>query len=229
MRTFAKPSMQWPRGCWPNETQTLLLRACFLDDDEACLRAWNEWRRRVPLDFVDGSSLSVLVLLHNRLRRLKRPLPDMARLAGIARFEWARTQVLKRKAIELLRILNGAGIDTIMLKGMALNATVYTECNRPMSDIDIVIRRHSIDASLNLLERHGWRPRFSRHRDMPAISHATHLANAENHNLDLHWDFFHERFLNEEQLDAFWTASCPIELGGQPTRVLCPADQLLHT
>jgi hypothetical protein len=64
---------------------------------------------------------------------------------------------------------------------------------------------------------------------MQKVSHATHLTNQKNDNLNLHWDLFHDRFLTDEQLESVWEASCPIQFGGQPTRVLCSADQLLHT
>lgn len=225
---FSKQT-QWPRGCWPNEAQRLLLQACLLDDRDARLLAWERWRRLVPFDFIDGSSLRMLPLLHERLRRLPTPVPDLERLAGIARFHWVQSQLLRRDTVELLRLFNAAGLDTMLLKGAALGATVYPMGLRPMTDIDIVVRRSQIEPALALLERHGWRPRFHSHARMKDVSHATHLTGKRNRDLDLHWSLFHDRFPTQQQLDSIWDASVPAEVGGQPTRVLCPADQLVHT
>jgi hypothetical protein len=225
---FPDQALQWPRGCWPDQTQTLLLRACLLEDDASCLRAWEEWRRLAPLDFVDGSSLKLLVVLHGRLSRISRSLPDMRRLTGIARYYWVRTQISHRVTVGLLQAMGRAGLDSMLLKGAALNATVYGGRGRAMSDIDLAVRRSDIDASLELLDGHGWRPRFRRHQDMRHVSHATHLVNGNGQDLDLHWDVFHDRFLADEQMEAIWEASRVIEVGGLATRILCPADQLLH-
>ena len=221
--------LEWPRGCWPNESQRLLLQACFLEDDRACLRAYEAWQRLVLWDFIDGSSLRMLLLLKDRLRRMALSAPEMPRLTGIVRYHWVQTQLLQRDTISLLRLFNEAGLDTLLLKGAALHATVYPEGLRSMADIDVAVRRSQVNAALELLKRHAWEPRFRCHEQMPQVSHATHLTGKDHSDLDLHWDIFHEHYLTDEQLETIWQASHPIQVGAQPTRVLCPADQLLHT
>ncbi len=219
----------WPHGCWPDEAQLALLQACLLSDDDASRTAFSKWQRLLPLDFIDGSSLRMLPLLHDRLRRHSPNSPDLPRIAGIARFFWVRSQMLHRDTIELAQLFQRAGIDTILLKGAALCATVSKIGLRPMSDIDLVVRQRDIDRALDLLAGEGWTPRFRTHESMRYVSHATHLTDGKNRDLDLHWSLFHDRYLTPAEVDVLWNASVPAEVGGVPTRVLCPADQLVHT
>ncbi|MDF1825631.1 MAG: nucleotidyltransferase family protein [Verrucomicrobiales bacterium] len=218
----------WPRGCWPDETQRLLLKACFLKDDDDCLAAWDEWQRRVPLDFVDGSSARLLLPLRDRLRRVARTLPRMPRIEGVVRFHWAQTQLTQRAIGDVLDLLEEAGIESILLKGAALSETVYSPGLRPMADIDILVRPRHVDDALALLQKSGWQPRFACHKDARKFTHALQLDNSDHRSLDLHWDPFHDRFLDEHQLESFWEASLPISVQGRDARVLCPADQLLQ-
>lgn len=219
----------WPRGCWPDTAQLALLQACLLRDPGARRAAFETWRGLVPFDFMDGAMLRMMPLLLESLKNQSEPIPDLPRIAGIARYHWVQFQLAQRGAADILQRFGAAGLDTLVLKGTALNATVYKPGQRPTSDIDIVVRRRDIDAALDLLERDGWRPQCFSPRKQAEVTHACSFTRAGSADLDLHWDFFYERYSTHEQLDEIWDASRPAVVAGQATRVLCPADQLLHT
>ena len=165
-------SLPWPKGCWPDETQRLLLKACFLRDDDECLAAWDEWQRRVPLDFIDGSSARLLLPLRDRMRRIERELPRMPRIEGVVRFHWAQTQLTQRALGGVLDLLETSGIEPMLLKGAALSETVYPPGLRPMADIDILVRTGDVEEALALLRKHGWDPRFACHEEVRHFTHA---------------------------------------------------------
>lgn len=170
----------------------------------------------------------MLLLLNDRLRRIPGVELSMPRLDGIVRYHWVQTQMLQRDTIELLGEFRAAGLDTLLLKGAALNATIYEEGLRPMADIDLVVPRDQVDACLTLLDQLEWRPRFACHEVARQVIHATHLTGKNGRDVDLHWDIFHARYLTDSQIESIWNASHTIEVGGEPTRVLCPIDQLVH-
>ncbi len=227
LSNYFTPSSTWPRGCWPDKSQQLLLAACLLEDDDASLTAWQTWQDSIPLDFVDGTSARLLPLLHRRVSRIDSKAPGLKDLAGVVRYHWVHTQLMMRDASAILRLFNDAGIDTMLLKGAALNASIYPLGLRPMKDIDIVIRPEQTEKALSLLKDEGWEHEFPQPKKMRDLSHACHLTKTSN--LDLHWNFFHGSILTNAQVNELWDASEPIQILGQTSRVLCPSDQLLHT
>lgn len=219
----------WPHGCWPDAAQLALLQACLLRDPAARRAAFESWRNLVPFDFIDGAMLRMLPLLLEALRDQEVAVPDLPRIAGSARYCWVQYQLAQRGTAEVLGLFRQAGIETMVLKGTALNASVFAGGQRPTKDVDLVVRRRDIDAAIDLLEHHGWRPRCFRPRQQAEVTHACSFGRAGGVEIDLHWDFFHERYATAEQLDEIWDASRPAVVAGQATRILCPADQLLHT
>jgi hypothetical protein len=219
---------QWPQGCWPDEAQRWLLQACVGEDDAAAQEAFRHWSRRVPFFFIDAGSHKLLLLLYERLREWDVAYPDMERLKGVARYAWVRHQKLTLALHHTLQGLNAANIPAMLLKGAALNATVYAGGTRLMSDLDIAVPRERAEDAMALVERLGWQCQF-RHRDrLASVIHGCHYARGDAQ-LDLHWDFFHGKPLNDEAQAVLWQASTTIDVGSAQAQVLCPADQLLHT
>ena len=90
----------------------------------------------------------------------------------------------------------------------------------------MLVPRRDFERAITVLRRAGW----TAGRDsMPAgglrAVHAQHLQHREGgHSLDLH----RYALAQAASDDAFWSAAVEIELLNVPTRILCPADQLLH-
>jgi len=78
-----------------------------------------------------------------------------------------------------------------------------------------------------MLERTGWslmHPPFARELRRGG---STPLRNTESEELDLHWHVLSVLPFADTD-DAFWRGSVPAQIGGVPTRALCPVDELLH-
>ena len=102
---------------WPSEQQELLLRAALLDADQAAA-AWRALRPRFDLDHLEDGSYCLMPLLATRLPSIDPDDPNVPRLKGIYRHTWYRNRIAHTRMAELLGVLDAAGIDTIMLKGV---------------------------------------------------------------------------------------------------------------
>lgn len=218
----------WPQGCWPDETQQKLLSACLSRDPTTARQAFEDWSEMVPYFFVDAGSHKLMLVLYERLRDWGVDYHDMSRLKGLARYYWVKHQTLTRELHQLTQGMNEAGLTPMLLKGAALNATVYTTNARLMNDLDVAVPRRQADQAVALLERLGWTPRFRNLDRLTAVTHGCHFERGDQE-LDLHWDFFHGRPMDDLQQRAWWDAASSVSVGRATAQVLCPADQLLHT
>jgi hypothetical protein len=200
-----------------------------LEDDSASLDAWQQWSRLVPLDHVDHGSAKLLPLLCRRLQALGVESPDLKRLKGIVFYHRARYLMLMRELVGVLRAFNEAGISTLLLKGIALNLKVYPSAARPMDDLDVWVPRKEAVAAVEVLQRQGWKSEYENYAQLIEVTHSLPFQKQQDEQLDLHWDFCYGRFLDAPSQQELWRFAEPVEVAGQKTRVLCPADQLLHT
>jgi hypothetical protein len=213
---------------WPNRDQLLLLKFCLLDDDGAARAAWKEWKTRVDLDDLDAGSLRILSLVYRRLVDLQIEDPDLQRIKGIHRYQWTRNQLAWRGKAELLRALQAQGIDTLLLKGAALGQTVYPEPTaRGMHDLDFLVPIANAPAAIELLQARGW---IAHHFDPVAtidLFHGLSFLHPDYGEVDLHWHVMRSHCRSERDAEL-WTAARPFTHEGLATKILCPADQLLH-
>jgi hypothetical protein len=124
-------------GVLPTAEQELLLRAALWSGERATA-AWLEWASRVDVvnDLVDEGSFRLLPLVYRNLDRVGLAGPSMSRLKGVYRHSWAKNIALFRETQRVLHRLGGAGIDTIIMNGIALTHLYYQDFEtRPMSDI----------------------------------------------------------------------------------------------
>jgi hypothetical protein len=206
----------------------LLLRAAALQGESA-LQAWREWRARIDLQALDPTSLRLLPLLYRNLQRHDVQDPVMGKLKDVYRDAWWRNQLRMGTAAEAVRTLQDGGVDTLVLKGVALAALHYRDYGaRPMADVDVLVPWSQAAAAIGILSRSGWTPAFTepvaRHI---RYRHAVAFRGPQGGNLDLHWNMLFE-CCGPGQDEACWRAAVPVAVCGVPTKALCPADQLLH-
>src|SRR5262249_34711473 len=103
----------------PTETQELLLRAA-LEDPDAARAAWAVWRERVDLAAVAVAPARILPPAYRNLLRLGIDDPEIGRLKGAYRHNWAHNQLLLRDTAAFLSSLHAADVRTLVLKGIAL-------------------------------------------------------------------------------------------------------------
>ncbi len=129
---------------------------------------------------------------------------------------------------------NQARIPLMVLKGAALNLTLYDDpCDRPMGDLDLLIRPEHVDRALAILEKLGCRygepllredffPRFHYERELNAgVIHPVRL--------DLHVRPFRPlRYARIVPSEAFWERARAVRLGRATVLVPSVEDMLIH-
>src|SRR5579871_6200719 len=118
-----------------------LLEACLRADGRA-VEAFAEWRRFANPDRMDGRELRLMPLLHENMRRLGLSDERLAWIGGQAKHIWLAGALRRRKFVEALGVLRGAGVEFALMKGAALTAR-FPEAvkTRPSGDFDLLVRR----------------------------------------------------------------------------------------
>lgn len=216
------------RNFWPDPEQLHLLHLCLQKDTARAIEAWEQWKKRVDLDDLDHGSFRIMSLAYTRLLALQIQDPDMARIKGIYRYQWTRNKMAFRGKADLLRALAAASIPTLLLKGAALCHTVYEDPNaRPMHDLDLLVPVNTAVRAVNLLQERGWKAQHFAPEVIIQYLHACSFLHPEFGELDLHWHVLRS-YCDEERDIELWEAAQDHTFDGVPTKILCPADQLLH-
>ncbi|MEA3446165.1 MAG: nucleotidyltransferase family protein [Bacteroidota bacterium] len=215
---------------FPTETQKLLLQASLLNGDKA-LDAWQKWK--VHIDFekdIEHGSFRQLPLLYHNLHKLNIDDKLMFRLKGIYRQSWSKNHILFFKTGEVLKLLNKAGVRTLVMKGIALTVLIYKNYSiRPMADMDILVPHTETTKTIDLLKKHGWIPQKEEYLEHNLkYGRSLTFIDAEKTELDLHW---HPIFESHDTItDAdFWDKANQFEVAGVPTLAFCDTDSLFHT
>jgi len=220
-------------GCWPSQSQALLLRAALLGKD-AVHDAWSRWKQTASLEAIDPGSYRLLPLVYRNLTLVGVNDPLLARLKGVYRNTWYRNQIAMRDLAVSLRTLDAAGIRLLLLKGLALNHLYYRDLGlRPMADADVCVPLENATAAVAVLQRLGWRPDFPwsekpwSEKRLDAL-HALGFHNAAGQAIDLHWHVLPES-VGRHGDDAFWAAARPMSVADIRVYMLDPTDELFHT
>ena len=137
---------------------------------------------------------------------------DNARMKTLMRNTW-QTQQWK----EVNRILSGAGIKHVLLKGMALEHTVYRSLGlRQMTDTDILVKKSDALKAWHLLQQNGFvseplKSPLHRRIIMDLGKHLPSLIK-ESYQVEIHHRLFREKEKNE-LLDAAIDNAIIIQIG----------------
>jgi hypothetical protein len=217
------------RSAFPTPEETLALQASLLDGDRA-VEAW----RRLSLSGrpLDGGIAWLTPLLLANLSRLVpedpfvRANPHHLALCGL------KSRATTLCAETTLRLFEAASIPTLVLKGLALGASVYADAGlRLFSDLDLLVRREDVFRAVEVLKRHG----FGALPGEPAspsdlrAAHAHTFRPPKRHDppLDLHWHVLASARGDDDDL-PFWSRATPVRVGAASTLMLGPEDQLMH-
>lgn len=206
-------------------TKELLLKAALLEGD-AALSAWRAWQAADSVTGTDQDSGRLFPLVWLNLKALGLAEPDMAVLKSAYRHQWLANQVRLGDVGQALRVLEEAGIETMVLKGAGLALRHYPSIGaRPMYDVDVLVRPEFALTAARLLLQAGWSQFLPAELELllPA-THGTAFTAPTGSKLDLHWYALWSPALD----DDFWSSADPLQVGGAATLVPCPADQLLH-
>jgi hypothetical protein len=149
--------------------------------------------------------------------------------------EWLDQQRHRRGKLmttfELLaNLLQRAGIEFIVLKGMPFALRYYGKCElRATRDLDLLVRREDVWRTLRAIEPHGFVPKKDRRNPFSAqrlrTDHAASLY-GDDVEVDLHWQLRNRGIYRIDE-DALWDSTREFILGAIPIRILSAEYELL--
>jgi hypothetical protein len=215
----------------PVPEQTWLLRACLLDG-EAGREAWHTWHAlagdaKAAMVEDRWSVKRLLPALYVALRRneavVDATLLSYLRLAYVR--EQMRATTYQRICGDVVAVLAAADVPALLLRGGALAATVYDDpAVRHCHDLAFLVRPQDIPRAADALQNAGLTPlAHAPNAESPyaALRHETSLP------VELHGRLFTVP-MYELPWEELWLRACDVTIGGRATRVLSPADALLH-
>lgn len=205
--------------------QELLLQASLLQGEKA-VRAWDQWLSRVDFEGeIESGSFRLLPLLFFNLNNQHVDHPLMNRLKGIYRHSWFQNQRLFHTLSAIIRRLNEAGIEAMLLKGAALTVQVYANyAIRPMADFDILVKEEQARTTLDILGQSGWLPPENWPvEESLRYRHSVCCTNKEGYEFDLHWHPLIDSSIVAKERSyetQFWKNSVSLQVVEQ--RILAP-------
>ena len=143
-------------------------------------------------------------------------------------FTWSENQRFYHGVLPLLRAFEQAGIDAVVLKGLALIARFYRDPGlRPMADVDVLVPPSDVERASELAVSLGWHPRYRLTPAFLRVKHAGPFDHRTGVACDIHWRVFEEAGGGGAD-DDFRAAAEPVTFQGTRLRILSPTDQLLH-
>jgi hypothetical protein len=213
----------------PSETQELLFKAALMPSDVA-VSAWRTWNQRIDLvkNQLEGDTFRIFPTVNENLQGYIADDPHGARLKGISRYHWTKTQLVLRDGAKAVEILNMAGIPTMLLKGAAMvSAGMVRVSSRSMADVDVLIPPAFHTQALALLLEEGWKVKDQIPPSRYRLIHSLDLQLNGSTGLDLHW-FALSEGCQIGLDDDFWSGSVTTMLKETPTLRLNDSDLLLH-
>ena len=140
---------------------------------------------------------------------------------------------LHDRLVKLLALYAAHDIDVLLLKGAGLAHSAYARpTERPMGDIDLLVRKNAASRAWELALANGW----ARRGDVPeerSYAEHQHLSPLEDADglqigLELHTALFTHQAPFHVPPEQLWEGARRLEIAGQPAYVPSPENQLLH-
>ncbi len=225
----------------PTAHQTLLLKACLMDNDQA-VQYWEKWMsvngfsnlKSEPssgilpqvFDRLDFSSQRLLALLYKKLSSAGVDHPLITPLKGYYRYVWVKNQLLKDELRNISETLNAQGIKHLIIKGFPMIEAYYKDFGvRSVMDLDIMIHPDYWHQTLEILSTDQWVSKDTMYIPeavLHSLHHATHLVKGQ-FEIDLHVRF-HDYPLTQNTIDSFWKEAVTYKPGH---KMLRPEHQLI--
>jgi len=212
---------------WPTPEQGCLLEAALLPGEPG-LAAWRRTEATIDPGRLDQASRGLLPLVYENIARLDATSPRVDVLEEQYKITWRRNQQLFNDIRPVLQAFERAGIDAIVLKGMALVARYYHDPGlRPMADVDVLVSPSAVERASSVLRELGWIPWYRLTPAFLRVKHALAFDNRLGTICDLHWRTFEEP-ADRGADDDVRAAAVTVSFQGERLRILSPSDQLLH-
>jgi hypothetical protein len=142
---------------------------------------------------------------------------------------WLAYQELQR----LLEAFAAQRVDTVLLKGCALAATLYAEpALRPMGDLDLLIRREALDRARQVMASQDYQPMQEMSDEFGGRYLQEQIfvrAGTRPAQVDVHWHLTSMPYYRARiPIEWFWDRAVEQNVNGRPALVFTPEAQLLH-
>lgn len=214
----------------PIGDEALLLRMILTDQPDR-MAGWRRWSQRVDFERLAPVIQDLLPALYKTISPLVPDDPLLNRMRGVYKRTWTHNLNALRVAISCCQMLERAGIDTMLFKGVSLLADYDTPGLRPMGDVDVLVPRSRVNTAIDVLLDDGWRPFpfCGRSRLQNVIVRRLHGWSFLKYgvNVDLHWQTLHKTVGREDDV-CIWENRCEATLFGIPARIPSASDRLLY-
>jgi len=220
------------------DEELLLLALCRLEfSDEqlkklkAVLPVISDWNYFSTL--ANSHGVAALAWHNLEKHKLSDGIPDdvTTYLRGALMKSLSRNVFNTESICEVLRLLNAGHIKTVLLKGMALENSVYGNAGlRQMSDVDILITRDECIGARNILKQNGYvsLPVKSLLHNLIILDIGKHLPSLIKNgaSIEIHHELFGEK--NNGLTRLFYDSSFEIEISGEKTYIPQPQIFFLY-
>jgi len=215
-----------------------LLKSIISDDAGQSRDFFIEWASNINFDLIKWNEFILLPQAYNKLNSQITDKNIVGRIKGFQKYTWYKNNLLLKRLVEVAVKFKESNIDFIILKGAALQLTIYKNYSlRPMADTDIIINPKHLKSACEILVALGFSPAtkvatVSLNNDYFTASHAyafkdTKYDKALELELDLHIHLLSRRYSSKYDLDL-WIRSDLIDLDSVKIRVLKPTEQIFH-
>jgi hypothetical protein len=198
------------------------LLAAWVDDPPDQPPAWAEERWAGFRDAARVHGVAPLLGRRVAARPSWRATAAGAWLAGQLAMSRRRAERLRADLQAVLAAFAGAGVPVMPLKGSALAALYGEAAERPMADLDLLVRSADLERGIAVLGGLGYEPVFSgrKHVKLARPGNREIRDEASEHPENPRWIELHPacgEWLDEERIDLtplIWSAARPGELAG---------------
>jgi hypothetical protein len=161
------------------------------------------------------------------------PLFVMDALTAHYAFMFYRNMQIYSILRDILERFQNAGISVILLKGVALGETVYSDIDlRPPGDIDILVKKMDLQDAADILLKMGYNPaypmeRYRNHHHIPPYKKLDEELN-ESISIEIHHNIAPEPLMSRIRAEELWEDAQAVSISGIDTQVLSPENLIMH-
>jgi hypothetical protein len=202
-------------------------------DEGRAAAAFREWLATTDIETCQFPEQRLLVRIASRFPEKRLEVAERPRLNGVVRKLWTQARLALSNATPALKKVREAGVELLVLKGMAQAALdVRNLKGRIAYDIDVLIRAGDLPEALSILHADGWRSArgesqlFLRQRGTRFRS--LNLVKPPFGDIDLHSRAYLTTGATSAPETGLWARSARTRLIDVDVSVPSPTDRLMN-
>lgn len=153
-------------------------------------QAWARWRSGIEIDRVPHAAQQMFPALSPAFPRWLEGDPAAGILQGIVRMAWSKNQLRIRKAVELIALLQGAGVRSRVAGPLAWALRTPAPAIRPIPYLTLLVARGDVRRAAEALANANWAPYPNVH-SLQELDWTDRIAfEQDGLHLHLHWRLF---------------------------------------